>query len=175
MIRYHNALYRAAIVLETYYSPIRLWRASGADFLLPPNAFAREREVAEVYLDNPGYGGEFLYTTMVKPQNVLDLYSEPRYAMRTLLSITGLNDPGAIGVDEWVMHQYVADALVDAGYDWVVVEESYPAFAETWVWLGGGEEPELEEIELEGGGPMIPRRAAFIRLAEDPAVDPFGD
>ena len=60
-----------------------------------------------------------------------------------------MDDPGAIGLDEWLPRTPDAiDALRAAGHLWAIVAESYPRGTRTWIWLGTGtdDEPELGEI-----------------------------
>lgn len=128
-----------------------LYRAAADDCLIGPSCFAPERKVAEAYRSNPGFGGANLYRAVVEldasSNEVLDLMEmSSARRLERLVSLTGLSHPGAIGAEEWVMHDRVADALVAEGYTWVRVPDSYPVGAETWVWLGSGEEPELEAV-----------------------------
>jgi hypothetical protein len=125
----------------------RLYRAANdEDVNTDSTAFAEERESAETYFDNPGYGGENLYRADVEvdPDRVLDMttHSDPVAALADWL---GVGNPGAIGVDEWVPQ--IADKLLAAGIHWVRVPESNPPDTMTWVHIGGGaDDPELRRI-----------------------------
>jgi len=127
-----------------------LYRAADDDYIgCDCTAFAADRETAEVYLDNPGYGGSSLWTVTVDVEDsaLLDLTDESD-PVTLLCDEYGLSHPGAIGVDEWIPQSVaVTDALREAGIDWVLVPESYPADTVTWLWVGPSErEPELTEI-----------------------------
>lgn len=121
-----------------------LYRAADDDYIGDTASFARCREDAEAYLDNPGYGGSRLFRARVKidMDRVLDLTTE-RDPLERVCEVIGTPSPGAIGAEEYVPR--VSDRLASAGYEWVVVTDSYPADCETWIWIGG-EEPELVEI-----------------------------
>jgi len=126
---------------------VTLWRAAADDYVPDAASFARRRADAEAYLDNPRFGGATLYRAKVRTSEdaVLNLYDE-RDPVTLLADRFGLQHPGAIGVDEWVPRDTrLQDALREAGYDWVIVRESFPEGAETWLWIGPFErEPKLE-------------------------------
>lgn len=111
-----------------------LYRAADDDHISDCASFAQSRETAELYRRNPGFGGARLWTATVGPEHrVLDLTG--RDAMERLIDLVGI-DMGAIGVDEMVPR--VCGALCDAGWDWVLVDESYPEDTVTWIWVGEG-------------------------------------
>jgi hypothetical protein len=123
-----------------------LWRAANDDHISDSCSFAEERESAEAYLDNPGFGGDTLYSADVEIDDYLDLTGDD--AMERLLKAIGSDrDFGAIGIDELVPR--VAGKLADAGVQWVKVVESFPADTITWIYVGGvfGDEPELVEAK----------------------------
>jgi hypothetical protein len=126
-----------------------LYRAAQDD-ILPPDcaSFAESLETARAYLDNPGFGGASLYRTDVEvvEGSVLDL-TDPR----NLLDVDGfdtsdLDDALQLGADVWLpMYGAAQERLRAAGYQWVLVRESFPAGTVTWIWIGSFEdEPELE-------------------------------
>jgi hypothetical protein len=125
---------------------VTLWRAAEDDYISDTASFARQRDDAEAYLDNPSFGGANLFRTKVRTTEdaVLNLYDE-RDAVTLLADRFDLQHPGAIGVDEWIPRDVqLQDALREAGYDWVIVRDSFPEDAETWLWIGPSErEPEL--------------------------------
>jgi hypothetical protein len=126
---------------------ITLWRAANDDIVNGTASFATDRESAEKYLDNPGFGGTNLYRSKVEidPEKFLDLHDlDKDDAVAKIRELTGLNDPGAIGVDEWVPR--IADKLADSGIEWVRVKESYPSDSETYIFVGG-DDPEMEEVD----------------------------
>jgi len=155
-----------------------LWRAAGSETLNPDStSFAEDREVAEAYLSNPGFGGTTLYRAEVgvpHDAHVLDLFDEddPTGATAEILDI---RNPGAIGADEWIAsNSRVQQRLRDAGYQWVVVRESFPAGTRTWIRLGDEDEgrgapPVLAEAEAAGDDAV--ERA--VERAVDPAGVPF--
>jgi len=142
-------LYRATDRIDSY--------GSGA-------CFAADEDVAEEYLDNPGFGGSTLLSieVPVDPDRVLSLVDgrrngvpyghQARSAWSNLAEALGLDAD-----DEDVVHalreegaHYIhgiidsprrRDELHEAGYDWVVYEDSFPESAVTWAYLG-------EDIDL---------------------------
>ena len=64
-----------------------------------------------------------------------------------VVEATGMGHPGAIGADEWIMRQTVAQRLVEAGYRWVRVTDSYPEDCETWVLLTDDEDEVSDAME----------------------------
>lgn len=123
-----------------------LWRAANDDHISDSASFAEDRETAEAYLSNGGFGGDTLYCTEVEIDDYLDLTGDD--AMERLLeALDSDHNYGAIGVDELVPR--VASKLADAGIQWVKVNESFPCDTITWIYVGGvmGDEPELIEAE----------------------------
>lgn len=128
-----------------------LWRAAKDDYIGQGFSFAESRDVAEFYLTNRGFGGPKLYRAKldVDPGQVIDL---TEMSCRQLSRKIGVQDPGAIGLDEWLPQSpEVLDALRDSDFIWALVRESYPEETTTWIWLGRTVEdmdiePELVEI-----------------------------
>lgn len=113
-----------------------LWRAASDDYISQGYSFAAEREVAELYLDNPGFGGDKLYKAVVKfeESQVIDLTDASASEVADRLD---MRVPGAIGLDEWLPREDDAiEKLRAAGFLWALVAESYPAGSTTWIWLG---------------------------------------
>ncbi len=127
-----------------------LWRVSDDDYLPDAASFASDREDAEAYLDNPGYGGRKLFRARVEVdrERVLSLFYEDD-PIRILSKRFHQPHPGAIGPEEWIpMRPDLQAAIHDAGFDWVIVKDSFPEGAETWIWLGEfNDEPELIEVK----------------------------
>ena len=128
-----------------------LYRAGNSDVLTGPTAFATTKASALAYLGAPtGFGGDTLYSTRIsyEPSEVLDVrdQSDDRQ-LRAIVDAAGQDEPGAITADAFVMGDRVADALSAQGLRWVRLLDTYPEYSETWVWLGAGDDPELEEIE----------------------------
>jgi hypothetical protein len=130
---------------------LTLWRAAADDYVPDAASFARNRADAEAYLDNPSFGGGVLFRTRVETDvgRVLNLYDE-RLPAAFLAAQFGLRHPGALGVEEWIpMDPAVQEALAAAGYDWVIVRDSFPPEAETWLWIGPFDrEPELTSVAV---------------------------
>lgn len=131
---------------------VTLWRAARDDYLDTPCSFAALREHAQVYRTNRGYGGPRLYRVVIEtpaPETVLDLLGLSKgAALEALVEATGMGHPGAIGPEEWVMHQRVAQRLSERGYRWVRVLDSYPEDCETWVLLAD-DDCEVEDVMEE--------------------------
>jgi hypothetical protein len=130
---------------------VKLYRAADDDILVGVSCFARRLADARAYLDNPGFGGARLWRTEVAPADgeVLDLTGMTRdAALVEAARAAGLDHPGSTTADQWIARSpRVADALVAAGYRWVRVLDTYPEDCETWIWLGGDEDPELSEVQ----------------------------
>lgn len=126
--------------------PITLWRTADDDLVVGSASFSTSKAAAKKYLDNPGFGGRNLYRAKVEinRDELLDLYDEDHEeAVRKITDLIGGDDPGAIGIDEWVPR--VADKLQDAGIEWVRVRESYPSDSETYIFVGSND-PEMDEM-----------------------------
>lgn len=134
---------------DKYPDQITLWRAADDDYVTDAASFARNRADAETYFDNPGYGGSLLWQTQVQvdPDLVLNLYEE-QDPVSFVAELLDVHHPGAIGIEEWIpMTVEVQEGLRDAGYEWVVVRDSFPQGAETWLWIGSFEdEPVLVNV-----------------------------
>jgi len=129
---------------------MRLYRAAKDDYVYTGYSFATEREVAEAYLDNPGFGGPTLFRADVHPSDgqLLDL-TDPDLTVRRVARFLGFEDPGAIGIDEWIPRDPdVLDAIRAKGYLWAIVAESFPSDTTTWIWCGTSDddEPVLRKI-----------------------------
>lgn len=120
-----------------------LYRAAKDDYLDQGYSFTESRETAELYMNNPGFGGGKIYTCEATGR-VLDLTG---VSMANAAAMLGCKDPCAIGVDEWLPRTVAAlDAAREQGYSWVTVSESYPAGTTTWIWVGdSSDEPEITE------------------------------
>jgi hypothetical protein len=119
-----------------------LWRAASDDLIVGSASFAETREAAELYLNNPGFGGDTLYFAEVEIDDYLDLTGDDALE-RLQESLDDDHDYGAIGIDELVPR--VSRRLAEAGVQWVKVCESYPEHTITWIFVGG-DEPELIEV-----------------------------
>jgi hypothetical protein len=135
-----------------------LYRAADDDYISQGTCFASGREAAESYLDNPGFGGDTLWACEAEGR-VLDLTGS--YWVDALCeALEGHDDAEAlqdsVRTDSHldlceVIHHRIAlmDALAES-YDWIQVDETYPAGTVTWIWLGSdADEPEMAEAEAE--------------------------
>ena len=129
---------------------ITLFRAGNDDVMTGPTSFAADIDDARAYLDNPGFGGGTLYETTVCicRRALLDVTdsSDQEAAIREAAGLSD-DDYGAVTADFLLSQQPVVDALVDAGYEWVRLLDTYPEGAVVYTWLYAGDEPELTEIE----------------------------
>lgn len=129
-----------------------LWRAADDDYVSQGYSFAESRDIAELYLDNPGFGGDKLWKSVVqfRRSQAIDLTDA---SVSEVAARLDENDPGAIGLEEWLpMFPDVLQKLREEGFLWALVAESYPEASTTWLWLGTSDdaEPELRPVELEG-------------------------
>ncbi|MFA5265230.1 MAG: hypothetical protein WC378_15515 [Opitutaceae bacterium] len=125
-------------MIRTFY------RAANDDIITDCGSFAETRETAELYRSNSGFGGAKLYRAEceIAEATLLDLV-DCIDAIALICERTGLEAPGAIGVDEWVPR--ISYALREAGIAWVRVRESFPADTITWIYVGA-DAPEMEEL-----------------------------
>lgn len=126
---------------------MKLYRAANDDYVSADScSFAETREVAEAYLNNPGFGGSRLWVAEVEidEDDLLDLTDDSLERLQDAIGSDAWD--GALGIDEIVPR--VAGRLCEAGYQWVRVSESFPCDTITWIYVGGvmGDEPELEEV-----------------------------
>jgi hypothetical protein len=146
--RMHGSLLEARSPMK-----LTLWRAAPDDYVPDAASFARRRADAEAYLDNRGFGGPSLWKSRIttSERRVLNLYDEQE-PVTFVAELLDLPHPGAIGVEEWIpTRPEVQEGLAAAGYDWVVVRDSFPEGAEAWLWVGPfAREPELELVQGTG-------------------------
>lgn len=124
---------------------MKLYRAADDDVIVGSASFSEDLEAAELYMDNPGYGGSTLYQVEIDPDDyrILDL-TDCDDEHQAVMDAVGIDQhPGAIGVDEWVPQ--IAHRLSE-DYDFVRVRESYPADSITWIFLG--DFLDMEEINV---------------------------
>jgi hypothetical protein len=126
-----------------------LYRAADDDYLSDCASFAANRDDAEAYLNNPGFGGSKLWQTTfeVDDEAVIDIRSDrDDVQVQALLdAIESDREPCGASVDSLLAEPSIVEALVARGYRWVRLTDSYPEGSETWTWLGAGDEPELVE------------------------------
>ena len=147
-----------------------LWRAASTKETGRGACFAALRQDAEAYLDNPGFGGENLYSVDVNPEYVLYLddirdigeylfteeeildqacelgldHGEELSDFFKRISINQLiEDSGKCYIHDYMDDPEIRNRLAE-DYNWVVYEDSYPAQCETWMLLDG--DLELTEV-----------------------------
>lgn len=130
---------------------LTLYRAADDDYVDTQYSFARERDAAEAYRDNPGFGGSTLYVAAVvcDDDQVVDLRPLDRNGLLLALGLD--HDPGAVTEAELLTRgEYLrcTEHLRSQGYVWAIIADSYPEGAETWVWLGTScdDEPTLTAV-----------------------------
>ena len=151
-----------------------LYRAANDGYASQGSSFAETIETAQAYLNNPGFGGASLWRfDVATPANqVLDLRGKSTSEVATFL---GEEDPGAIGVEEWLPRSPAAcDAAREKGYLWAQVDESFPEGTTTWIYLGSmdmdDEDPEGVTIDESPEPEIAPVAESYWRIqhAEDP-------
>jgi len=113
-------------------------------------SFAADRETAEAYRDNPGFGGDTLFVADVELTGVLDL-TESTDPWADLAEAAGMD----LDQSRYAHHfarvlptdDSVCEALAAAGYHWVRFRDDYPVGAETLI-------PVSEEAADEADGEM---------------------
>lgn len=136
-------------IADTTHMKITLYRAADDDYVMPQTSFAEDREVAEAYLDNLGFGGEKMWTAEIEvdPATVID-FRDDRPAIVKALGLE--DDPGAMSDAEILTRGDYAsrvDRLTERGYAWAIVYDDYPKRESVnWIWLGSDdvEEPEMK-------------------------------
>lgn len=104
---------------------------------LGTTSFAARIEDARAYTDNPGFGGQTIYSVAVEPlpAEVLDLIDgdAPRWLQRVI------DNHGAAALS-WCLtaSEQVRAALVEHGIRWVRFTDDYPEGCETWALVGHG-------------------------------------
>lgn len=121
-----------------------LYRAAEDDYIDTGYSFAETEETARLYLDNPGFGGRNIYSCKATGKR-LDLTG---MSVAEAAAELDMDDPGAIGVDEWIPRTVTAlETAQERGYSWILVDESYPRGTVTWIWCGSvDDEPELAYV-----------------------------
>jgi hypothetical protein len=124
------------------------------------SCFSPDEETAEAYLDNPGFGGAEVIAVEVDPEKeaVLSLVDgrrggypygrQARYAWNVLAEAIGEDEVEFLKENaQSLIHNAIDSAKIvgrlrEANFEWVVYEDTFPAGAVTWVYLG-------EPVELE--------------------------
>jgi hypothetical protein len=123
---------------ERRHSPfmVTLYRAANDGYLNPDTtSFGEQRETAEAYLGNPGFGGSVLWSVDVEvdADKVLDITGGdmPGWLARI---IDGM---GSISPDVALSYAAVHGAVAERGYEWIRHDlETHPVGAIVWVRLG---------------------------------------
>lgn len=119
--------------------------------LAPGACFSTDEETAEAYTDNPGYGGSEIIQVDVEvdPDTVLSLLDgrslssgrQARDAWSRLAEAVDQDEDELRADSEQVIHAAIDRAsirkrLANAGFEWVVYEDTFPPEAITWTYLG---------------------------------------
>lgn len=127
---------------------VRLFRAAKSADAARGAHFSPQRETAESYQDNPGFGGSKLHAFDIDPDHVLDLskMGSGRRAFQELASELEYEDPqeqaeiwrsaGLTHVFHVMENDSDARKKAEKLYDWVSYEDDFPAGATTWRYLG---------------------------------------
>lgn len=119
-------------------------------------AFAADEEDAEAYLDNPGYGGSDLIEVEIEinSDEVLSLVDgrrggapygrKARDAWERLGDALNLDEEELVElkednqklIEQAIDRKMIRSQLADAGYLWVVYEDTFPNGAVTWIYVG---------------------------------------
>ncbi len=130
----------------------KLYRAAADDYIGDTASFATTKAGARAYQDNPGFGGPNLYRTDidVDESKVLDLRADSQgEQLDRLVEAAGVNHPGATTADREITQVAVYDALREKGYEWVRLYDTFPEGQESWTYIGGGVEPELQGLTFD--------------------------
>jgi len=127
-----------------------LYRAGKSDILTGPTSFAVDINDARAYLQNKGFGGKTLYTTTVEIDDEVILDIRGTDQLEALREAAGLDEYayGDVTADYLLAQEPVVDALVERGYEWVRLLDTFPEDADVMTWLYTGNEPELEEVDM---------------------------
>lgn len=103
------------------------------------SCWTTDEKSAQMYRDNPGYGGKHLVSVEVEIGNALDLRGsswdrDDWQALADALGYDGVRDMREALADQMdgdYIEDYLDDAgvrgkLADAGYDWVIYHDTYP-------------------------------------------------
>ncbi len=126
-----------------------LYRSADDTYIARGYSFSETKKAAQDYTTNPGFGGKNLYKVSVPTGNVLDLTSS-KSPWKDLAKAASVDvDPDEF--DGYISRAIpakpsLADALADAGYDWVKVEDDFPAGSITWQVLSDRAEWAVSDI-----------------------------
>lgn len=123
-----------------------LYRAANDSYTNPDTTcFAEQREVAEAYTANRGFGGARVYAIDVEidPATVLDLTEAqpPRWLERVLPTVRACLGSAISQTPA------AAEALAERGIKWVRLIDSYPEDAVTMLLVGS--DVEIEDLMSE--------------------------
>lgn len=129
-------------------APRLLWRAADHPIVSPGAHLSENREDAEQYLDNPGFGGHTLLQCVVSvnPEAVLNVTGGP--SKRTLEKVADAISADAEAVTRWwgsgfnwvfqlLENTNVESDLRTAGFEWIVFSDDFPEGSTTWKYLDG--------------------------------------
>ncbi|MCL5942742.1 MAG: hypothetical protein M1325_04370 [Actinobacteria bacterium] len=139
---------------------MRLYRATDADEtgLHWGQSWTPEKETAQAYTDNPGFGGPHIRSLDVDTTNSLDLRSADGVDFKRLAEALGYEDADETAREwrssswryPWEESATIQRQLRESGYDWIVYLDDYPDGATTYMYIGrAGESKKPAKLTLE--------------------------
>lgn len=125
-----------------------LYRATDTGYTGHGSCWTPDRDCAEAYRGNPGYGGDETITREIevarRDDGVLDVSDESTATWQRLAELAEREWTGNVAETFGGLsyaHAIVEDRigtrrLAEAGYRWVIFTDSYPEHCETWMYLG---------------------------------------
>ena len=113
-----------------------LYRAADDDYVQIGTSFSPDRETAEEYQKNPGFGGSNLYRTFIEVKKVLNLINsnDPWVDLSEVVGFEidsskyGYHFQRVLATDE-----DICEKVALAGYDWVAMTEDFPEGSVTYI------------------------------------------
>jgi hypothetical protein len=136
-------------------------------------SFSPDKDSAEAYLDNPGFGGDTLRKVFVKPTNTLSA------DVRSFMGMQELADSIELGEQDWMSDgwQYpweesskVKQKIEAAGFDAVAYVDDFPEGSETIVFTRNLDPENVKDsdpVTRDTSGNVIPLSKRFASEQED--------
>ena len=126
---------------------MEIWRAADDErYTGQWSCWSADRESAEAYQDNPGFGGAHLLRAEVRGNCALDLTGSAGQAFQALAAALaellpedewrgeGLYAQFGDVYQAWESNSRIADALASRYY-WLIYDDDYPARCTTWCFI----------------------------------------